>query len=90
MKLKIDFIEITNNSQYYYNYLENYIKTCNFLPLDFSIVGEEFVRNKNGKEVIESVEIKYFKLINFENDIAYYNEIILEPVVTEQKQLRIW
>lgn len=86
MKLKIDFIEISDNSQYYYNYLENYIKTCNFLPLDFSIVGKEFVRNKNGKEVVEDIEIKYFKLV----DMYHYNEVILKKVKTDEKQTRLW
>jgi hypothetical protein len=86
MKLNIDFIEISDNSQYYYNYLENYIKTCNFLPLDFSIVGKEFVRNKNGKEVVEDIEIKYFKLI----DMFHYKEVILEKVKTDEKQTRLW
>lgn len=86
MKLNIDFIEITDNSNYYYNYLENYIKTCNFLPLDFSIVGKEFVRNKNGKEVVEDIEIKYFKLIA----MYHYKEVILEKVKTDEKQTRLW
>ena len=90
MIIKIDFLEIIDNSEFYMNYLENYIFSCHFLPIQLSIVGKEFVRKKNGKEELEEIEIKYFTLILFENDIAFYKEVILEKVETEEKQLRIW
>ena len=86
-----EFLEFTEYSDEYYKKFENRILNAHFLPLNDTIVGNEFVRkNHLGKEEIEEVEIKFFKLFSYNNDVVLYKEIILEPVETEKKQLQIW
>jgi|GWRWMinimDraft_6_1066014.scaffolds.fasta_scaffold22488_2 hypothetical protein len=91
MKIEIEFLEFTEYSDEYYKKFENRILNAHFLPFNDTIVGNEFVRkNHLGKEEIEEVEIKFFKLFSYNNDVVLYKEIILEPVETEKKQLQIW
>lgn len=91
MKIEIEFLEFTEFSDEYYKKFENYILHCNFLPLNYTIVGNEFVRkNHLGKEVIENLEIKFFKLFNYNNEVILYKEINVKPVKTIKKQLQLW
>jgi hypothetical protein len=91
MIIEIEFLEYTEYADEYFKKLENRILNAHFLPLNDTIVGNEFVRkNHLGKEEIEDVEIKFFKLLSFNNDLIVYQEIELEPVVTEKKQLKLW
>ena len=91
MKIEIEFLEFTEFSDEYFKKFENYILHCHFLPLNYTVVGNEFVRkNYLGKEEIEEVEIKFFKLFSYNNDVVLYKEIILEPVKTVKKQLQLW
>lgn len=95
MNVKIEFLEKSDFELEYYNKVKNWFMNSNSLPLDISIVGNMYFKKINEgmfneKEIVEDLEIKFFKLVSFENQTITYKEIILDKVKTDEKQLKIW
>lgn len=95
MNVKIEFLEKSDFELEYYNKVNNWFMNSNSLPLDISIVGNMYFKKINEgmfneKEIVEDLEIKFFKLVNFENQTITYKEIILDKVETDEKQLKLW
>ena len=95
MNVKIEFLEKSDFELEYYNKVKNWFMNSNSLPLDISIVGNMYFKKINEgmfneKEIVEDLEIKFFKLVSFENQIITYKEIILDKVETDEKQLKLW
>jgi hypothetical protein len=95
MNVKIQFLEKSDFEVEYYNKIKNWFINSNSLPLDVSIVGNMYMKKTNEgmfneKEIVDDLEIKFFKLVSFENETLTYNEIILDKVETDEKQLKLW
>jgi hypothetical protein len=95
MNIKIEFLEKSDFEVEYYNKIKNWFMNSNSLPLDVSIVGNMYMKKINEgmfneKEIVDDLEIKFFKLVSFENETLTYNEIILDKVETDEKQLKLW
>lgn len=95
MNVKIEFLEKSDFELEYYKKVKNWFMNSNSLPLDISIVGNMYFKKINEgmfneKEIVEDLEIKFFKLVSFENQTITYKEIILDKVKTDEKQLKIW
>jgi hypothetical protein len=95
MNIKIEFLEKSDFEVEYYNKIKNWFMNSNSIPLDLSIVGNMYMKKINEgmfneKEIVDDLEIKFFKLVSFENETLTYNEIILDKVETDEKQLKLW
>ena len=95
MNVKIEFLEKSDFELEYYKKVKNWFMNSNSLPLDISIVGNMYFKKINEgmfneKEIVEDLEIKFFKLVSFENQTITYKEIILDKVETDEKQLKLW
>jgi hypothetical protein len=95
MNIKIEFLQKSDFEAEYYNKIKNWFMNSNSIPLDLSIVGNMYMKKINEgmfneKEIVDDLEIKFFKLVSFENETLTYNEIILDKVETDEKQLKLW
>lgn len=95
MNVKIEFLEKSDFEVEYYNKIKNWFINSNSIPLDISIVGNMYMKKINEgmfneKEIVDDLEIKFFKLVSFENETLTYNEIILDKAETDEKQLKLW